>query len=130
LASLAIRDARRSLATGSVLSSIEGREDKFLRELLRVSAARTKDVVAFYGEFGRLLGASRSNNDWAALLNRMVMSDGDVDCRAALVTGYWTRCGGRNVRSEGGSVLLSVLHSEDAGVQSCRGKLRDLIGQR
>ena len=129
LAKLAIRDASDRWLRAAVLSSIEGREDKFLSELLRVSAARTKDVVAFYGEFGRLLGASRSNDDWAALLNRMVMSDGDVDCRATLVTGYVDALRGRNVRSEGGSVLLSVLHSEDVGVQLCRSKLQELIGQ-
>jgi putative membrane-bound dehydrogenase-like protein len=112
LAKLAVCDARDRWLRAAVLSSIAGREDVFLRELLSVGVppvgvppsggnepaqagtpALGEGLAELHSEFGRVLGASQPPAAWLGLVAKVVGSlrDPTAASRSDAATGDFVR---------------------------------------
>jgi putative membrane-bound dehydrogenase-like protein len=118
LAALAARDAEDRWLRAAVLSSIAGREEVFLAELLLIPPTGKEGRVEFYNEFGRLLAASQAEAQWAPIVRRLLRVKPIFPGNAALLAGFATGLRNRGTGRVNGSVLFAALGAEDRELRS------------
>jgi len=113
LAALALRDASDRWLRAAVLSSIAGREEAFLNELLLLPPSLAPGAPELYSEFGRLLGASQPPEKWLALARQILRAKPRFPGGAALLAGFATALKNRDAARSDGSVLSGLLGPGD-----------------
>lgn len=114
LAALALRDASDRWLRAAVLSSIAGREETFLSELLLLPPSLNDGAPELYREFGRLLGASQPSEKWAPLARQILAAKPRFPGGAALLAGFATALKSRDASWTGSSVLSGMLGPDNA----------------
>ncbi len=113
LAALAVHDSEDRWLRAAVLSSIAGREELFLAELLRTTPPLAEGAVELFAKFGRLIGAGQPQPRWANTLRRIVRSHCDFAGKAALLDGFCAALRARDVNLTDGSLLHAVVGDSD-----------------
>lgn len=110
LAQIAIRDAADRWLRAAALSSIAGRENEFLDQLLAQWKSSTAGGADLLVEVGRLLGASLPAESWPALIRRELWARKlDFEGSMSLLTGLANSLRNQGIAREQGTVLAAVL---------------------
>lgn len=136
LAGILARDGADRWLRAAVFSSLSGREDAFLtalRDRPRQAGATSPDSLK---ELGRLLGASRSREEWPGLIRLIVAEPArfSPEEQAALLTGLAEAARGRISAPGPNGVLASLVGSasEDRSlaesIRSLVATMRDVAG--
>jgi putative heme-binding domain-containing protein len=128
LAEVGLRDASDRWLRAAVLSSVAGRENEFLDQLLEQWQSDVPGGAALLAELGRLLGAAQAAAAWPGLVHKALMARSvDFEGRAALLTGLADALRNRGFAREAGAVLAAVLASGAATRDADSAALADLF---
>jgi putative heme-binding domain-containing protein len=119
LARIAARDGHDRWLRAAVLSSLAGREGRFLAALRGLAGGTTALAPELLAEFGRMLPLSAPREEWPDLVRLIVGRDGPAGFppaeQAALLTGLAGSARGKLVSAAGGDIL-TALAAGDAGL--------------
>ncbi len=110
LAQVALHDAPDRWLRAAVFSSVAGRENEFLDQLLAQWKTDTPGGAVLFSETGRLLGAAQPAEAWPGLIHRILQASSvDFDGKASLLAGLADALRNRGVARDTGAVLGTVV---------------------
>ena len=115
LAQIALHDANDRWMRAAALSSIAGREEAFLSELITQSSNAKGDASDLFYDLGRLLGASKTLADALPVLSKATVDwqDAKFEHQVPFITGLADGLRARGLAKPGKSIIETLLDDSD-----------------